>query len=70
MNPTLRDYETIELDLDRDWLTIWLNRPESRNALSSAMTGELLEVLGSHRGRPHGPGRDIARTRWRFLRWW
>ena len=45
MNPTLRDYETIELDLDRDWLTIWLNRPESRNALSSAMIGELLEVL-------------------------
>jgi isohexenylglutaconyl-CoA hydratase len=42
MNDT---YRTIELQPDGDWLTIWLNRPESRNALSAQMVGELSQVL-------------------------
>ena len=55
MNPTLRDYETIELDLDRDWLTIWLNRPASRNALSSGMTGNCSKCwIASRRTAPSG----------------
>src|ERR1700733_7913015 len=39
-------YETLELEYDNDWLTIWLNRPDSRNALSAQMVGELQNVLG------------------------
>lgn len=38
-------YQTLELERQHDWLTIWLNRPESRNALSAGMIGELREVL-------------------------
>jgi isohexenylglutaconyl-CoA hydratase len=40
-----RAYQTIELEHQHEWLTVWLNRPASRNALSAAMVGELLEVL-------------------------
>jgi isohexenylglutaconyl-CoA hydratase len=43
-------YETVQLERERDWLTVWLNRPESRNALSSQMLAELLELLGSIAG--------------------
>jgi isohexenylglutaconyl-CoA hydratase len=39
-------YETLELEYDNDWLTIWLNRPDSRNALSAQMVEELQNVLG------------------------
>ncbi|KKL90046.1 hypothetical protein LCGC14_1908610 [marine sediment metagenome] len=35
----------IELIREDDWLTIWLNRPENRNALSSEMTGALLDTF-------------------------
>lgn len=38
-------YETIELNRDSDWLTIWLNQPTSRNALSSTMVRELTAVI-------------------------
>ena len=40
-----KDYETIRIEKDGSWVTIWLNRPESKNALSETMTSELLEVL-------------------------
>ncbi len=33
------------LDLDRGWLTIWLNRPENRNALSKELAAALMETL-------------------------
>ncbi len=37
---------TIELEnLREEWLTIWLNRPDFKNALSEEMIGELSEVL-------------------------
>lgn len=36
---------TLELARDGDWLTVWLNRPASRNALSAEMAAELLQAL-------------------------
>jgi isohexenylglutaconyl-CoA hydratase len=35
----------LELEHQHDWITIWLNRPASRNALSAQMVAELLHVL-------------------------
>ena len=29
--------KNLELDISKDWLTIWLNRPNSRNALTNEM---------------------------------
>jgi isohexenylglutaconyl-CoA hydratase len=37
--------EYIELEREPDWLTIWLNRPQARNALSAAMIDELMTTL-------------------------
>lgn len=43
-------YRTLLTDLTADgWLTIWLNRPESRNALSAEMAQELTALLISLR---------------------
>jgi len=39
------DVEHLILDLDGDTLTIWFNRPEVKNALSTEMSNELLAVL-------------------------
>lgn len=36
---------TLITELEDDWLTIWLNRPEARNALSAELSGELRLVL-------------------------
>jgi len=36
---------TIETDVQHAWLTIWLNRPESRNALNEEITTELHNTL-------------------------
>jgi isohexenylglutaconyl-CoA hydratase len=47
------DYTTIEMQQDGEWVRIWLNRPESRNALSAEMVAELksaLELLRGDRG--------------------
>lgn len=41
----LPDYSTLDIELDHDWLTIWLNRPNARNALSAEMIGELHHVF-------------------------
>ena len=35
----------IFLEEDRDWATIWLNRPEARNAMSDELVGELQAML-------------------------
>ncbi len=45
----LPDTQFIELDRDGGWLTIWLNRPEVRNALSNEMIAELTAVLAAVR---------------------
>ena len=33
------------LEIDRDWATIWLNRPEARNAMSDELVAELQALL-------------------------
>lgn len=38
-------YDSIELERDGDWLTLWLNRPANRNALTAVMTRELLQAF-------------------------
>ena len=40
-----RRFATLELEPAPDWLTVWLDRPDSRNALNLQMTRELREVL-------------------------
>ena len=37
--------QTLLLDVENQWLRIWLNRPESRNALSEELVSELRQVL-------------------------
>ena len=39
----------LELELKSGWLTIWLNQPENRNALSVELTSDLLNVLDAVR---------------------
>lgn len=41
----LPNCENLILEQDGGWLTIWLNRPEARNALAKEMTNELRAVL-------------------------
>jgi isohexenylglutaconyl-CoA hydratase len=36
--------QNLLLEQDDGWLTVWLNRPEARNALSNEMAEELLQV--------------------------
>lgn len=48
----LPDTRHLELDLQRDWLSVWLNRPEARNALSAGMAEELRAVADVLRNRP------------------
>ena len=43
--PDLPNTNTIETDVQHAWLTIWLNRPEARNALNEQMTTELRNAL-------------------------
>lgn len=42
-------FRTILLEEANGWLTIWLNRPALRNALSGEMVDELLELVGTLR---------------------
>ena len=43
--PDLPNTNTLETDVQHAWLTIWLNRIESRNALNEQMTTELRNIL-------------------------
>ncbi len=43
-----KQYQTIKLTEKESWLTIWLDRPEAKNALSDKMTLELMEVLNHY----------------------
>ena len=38
-------FETIELEVNNDWLHVKLNRPKSKNALSSIMIAELINLI-------------------------
>ena len=42
---TLPKTETLILDLDKGWLTIWFNTPDNRNALSEKLADELKQTL-------------------------
>jgi isohexenylglutaconyl-CoA hydratase len=46
---TFPDTEHLILEQADGWLTVWLNRPEARNALSHELTAELRAVLGAVR---------------------
>lgn len=43
--PAYPDQKDLLLERHDDWLTIWLNRPDVRNALSNPMLEELLQTL-------------------------
>lgn len=47
---TLPETTTIDLDLNAGWLTIWLNTPENKNALSDELAGEMRTTLETVRG--------------------
>ncbi|MEO9614912.1 MAG: enoyl-CoA hydratase-related protein [Nitratireductor sp.] len=44
--------ETLILERDGGWLTVWLNRPAARNALSAAMADELAATVAALAGDP------------------
>lgn len=48
--PTLPQTQNLLLEEGGGWLTVWLNRPEARNALSNEMADELLAVAEAVRG--------------------
>jgi len=45
----LPETQTLVLEREGGWLTVWLNRPEARNALSDDLTAELRAVLDAVR---------------------
>lgn len=45
-------YETLKLDLAGDVATVTLNRPEKRNAISTAMIGELVRAIEEAEASP------------------
>ena len=45
----LPNTETLELEIQNGWLTIWFNQPDNRNALSDALVAELAATLKSVR---------------------
>ena len=62
--------ERLLLDTARDGgiLTLTLNRPDKRNALSSALVERCMDALGLGRSRRRGPGRGAERRGEGFLR--
>ena len=45
MKTTKNDYTTIKLEEQDSWLTLWLDRPDRKNALSEQMIKEIMTVL-------------------------
>ena len=43
----LPDTTFLVTELDKGWLTVWLNRPDVKNAMSRALTDELQAVLAA-----------------------
>ena len=41
----LPDTTYLVTELDKGWLTVWLNRPDVKNAMSRVLTDELQAVL-------------------------
>lgn len=46
----LPDVTALDLELDKGWLTVWFDQPETRNAMTDALVGDLQRVLESVRG--------------------
>ena len=42
---------TLDLDLDGEWLTVWFNEPEKRNPLSEERAGEIRALCAALKGR-------------------
>ncbi|MEX0285974.1 MAG: enoyl-CoA hydratase/isomerase family protein [Paracoccaceae bacterium] len=40
----LPSYETLDLEADAGWLTVWFNSPENRNALTDARVDDILSL--------------------------
>ena len=38
---TAPETQTIDFELDADWATLWLNRPDARNAMSDELVADL-----------------------------
>lgn len=47
--PTLPTTDTLELEFERGWLTVWLNQVEKRNALTDALRRDLHAVFDAVR---------------------
>lgn len=47
----LPNSDVLQLELRAGWLTVWLNQPDSRNALTAAMTEGLVSLLQAVRER-------------------
>lgn len=47
----LPETQTLDLVCEGGWLTIWLNQPEKRNALTDELRDELIAVMASVRDR-------------------
>lgn len=43
----MKSYQTIEIDIQGDIATVWLNRPEQQNAVSITMLDELIDCFDS-----------------------
>ena len=41
----METFDTIELEIERDWATLWLNRPDARNAMSDELIDEMHVAL-------------------------
>ncbi len=65
----LPNCETLLLERDGGVLHVTLNRPDSRNAMSLAMVGELRAVLARRARRPRRARHCPARRRRALLRW-
>ena len=42
------DTSVVLLEEDKDWATVWLNRPEARNAMSDELMSELQVLQFRH----------------------
>ena len=50
---TLQKTNTLITEIDNEWLTIWFNTPENKNALSEELATELTNILSAVRDDRH-----------------
>ena len=49
MMTSFPDVKTLDLEFDTGWLTIWLNQPDKRNALTDELRADLVNVFNAVR---------------------